>query len=441
MQFFAFQEFLKTKMHNFLGASFRSFSARIIGALIALVASFTITSRLTIDESGLFFLGLGFAIFFSHILKFGLDTFVLKKCAIFLSESRYGDFLALLLASTFICVAGSLLFYLLSYVMEWMGIYEYTRYLILAIPAAIAMALLGIIAHSLHATGFVFIATVTNIALNYAIFSLCVWWLNPADAVEALKYFIACCLLALTIQIIISVFIFARSGIQIAALHKAGLPPVDYREVYQTTVPLWLVVISQQFNQWGAQFVSSVYVEEADLALLAIAMRLAMIVPMIMTSVNLVVSPRFASLFHKGEIKEIEAVLKKSLKLLAVASLVVFIVIILFGDNLLRIFGDQYVEAKLLLTILVCGHLFNALTGPVGRLLMMSGYEKDIRNSSIVVAILGIALAFVLVSWYGVYGAAVATAVTVAVQNVFLAYLVNSRLKISLLKIYSNILR
>ena len=139
--------------------------------------------------------------------------------------------------------------------------------------------------------------------------------------------------------------------------------------------------------------------------------------------------------------KEIEAVLKKSLKLLAVASLVVFIVIILFGDNLLRIFGDQYVEAKLLLTILVCGHLFNALTGPVGRLLMMSGYEKDIRNSSIVVAILGIALAFVLVSWYGVYGAAVATAVTVAVQNVFLAYLVNSRLKISLLKIYSNILR
>lgn len=427
-------------MQNFLGASFRSFAGRILGALTALVASFTITSTLSIDESGLFFLGLGFAIFFSHILKFGLDTFVLKKCAIFLSESRHSDFLALVLTSTVISIAGSFLFYLMSYMVEWAGVYEYARYLVLAIPAAVCMALMGIIAHSLHATGFVFIATVTNIALNYILFSLCVWFLNPSDAVEALKYFVACCLLALLIQIAITVLLFARSGFKLLALHKAGLPRIDYRETYQTTIPLWLVVISQQFNQWGAQFVSSIYVEEADLALLAIAMRLAMIVPMIMTSVNLVVSPRFASLFHQGEIKEIEVVLKKSLKLLAVASLFVFITIIFFGDDLLRIFGSEYAEARILLTILVSGHLVNALTGPVGRLLMMSGYEKDIRNSSIVVAILGIALAFILVSWYGVYGAALATAITVATQNIYLAYLVNDRLQISILKIYKNIL-
>ena len=430
----------ETKMQNFLGASFRSFSGRIIGAFSALVASFSITSSLTIDESGLFFLGLGFAIFCSHILKFGLDTYVLKKCAIFLSESMRGDFLALLLSSFLICIAGSLLFYLLSHIVQWLAVYEYSRYVVLAVPAAIAMALLGILAHSLHATGFVFIATVTNIALNYILFSVCIWLLNPTDAVEALKYFVASCVLALIIQVVISVLLFLRTGFVLPELFSSGLPRADYDEMYRTAVPLWLVVISQQLNMWGAQFVSSVYVEKADLALLAIAMRLAMVVPMIMTSVNLVVSPQFASLYHRGEIDKIREVLQKSLTLLGIVSLLVFATVLLFGDDLLRIFGSQYVEARVLLTILVCGQLFNAMTGPCGRLLMMSGYEKDIRNSSIVVAVLGLCLAFVLVRFYGIYGAALATAVTVATQNLYLAYLVNSRLKISLVKIYSNIL-
>jgi len=94
-------------MQGFLGASFRSFSGRIIGAFSALVASFAVTSSLSITESGLFFLSLGFAIFFSHFLKFGLDTYVLKACSIFLSESKHSDFLSLVLASSLICISLS----------------------------------------------------------------------------------------------------------------------------------------------------------------------------------------------------------------------------------------------------------------------------------------------------------------------------------------------
>ena len=377
-------------MQGFLGASFRSFSGRIIGAFSALVASFAVTSSLSITESGLFFLSLGFAIFFSHFLKFGLDTYVLKACSIFLSESKHSDFLSLVLASSLICISASLLFYFLAFVAQWLGVYEYTRYLVLVFPAAIAMALTGIIAHALHAIGFVFIGTITSICLNYVFFSLCVWLLNPVDAVETVFYFTYSCLVALLIQLIVSAFLFNRSNIHVFTLHKSKLPRPHYQEIHQTTVPLWIIVISQQLNQWGAQFISSVHVEEADLALLSIAMRIALIVPMILLSVNLVVSPQFASLYKQGEIKKIEDVIKTSIKLLAAVSLAVFILVIVFGDDLLRIFGSQYVEARLLLTILVCGQLVNALTGPCGRLLMMSGFEKDFRNSSIVVTILGL---------------------------------------------------
>ena len=148
--------------------------------------------------------------------------------------------------------------------------------------------------------------------------------------------------------------------------------------------------------------------------------------------------PRFAAHFHRGEIDKTEEVLAESPKLLAAVSSVVFLVIVLFGRDVLDVFGEQYVAAAGLLSILVCGQLINSLTGPCGKLLMMSGFEKDVRNSSIVVAGLALPLGFYLTATYGVPGAAISTALTMSTQNIALAWLVNRRLSMNLLRIYSR---
>lgn len=428
-------------MQGFLGASFRSFVGRTVGAASALVASFAITSTLEISESGLFFLSLGFALFLSHILKFGLDTFTLKKCSIFLSESKFEDFLSMLLAGIVVSIAGSVLFYTVGRLIEWADIYEYANYLVLAFPAGVAMALMSVVAHSLHAMGFVFTGTVTNISLNYVLFSLCVWVLEPSSAVHAINYFATSCMLALSIQMIVAATVFWRDGVLVGHPNLSLLSKVDFREIYVTTLPLWIVVCCQQLNLWAAQFISSVYVEQGEIALLAIAMRVTLVVPMLLTSVNLVVSPQFASLFHKGEIRQLETVLERSLKLLAIVSLATGLFVAVFGASILSIFGPEYADAHYLLIILVCGQLVNSLAGPSGMLLMMSGFEKDIRNSSIVVTFFGLFLAFILTRFFGIYGAAIATALTIAAQNIFFVFLVKLRVNISIPAVYRNILR
>jgi len=425
-------------MGGFLGAAIRSFAGRILGAISALIAAYSVTNNLSVSESGLFFLSLGFAIFFSHLLRFGLDNFVLKKCAIYLSDCSYKDFLSIVSVSALICVGGSALIYLLLQASGWIVNYEYMPYLLLVFPAAIAAALLGIVAHSLHAAGFVFTGSVTNLSLHYLIFTVFIWVLDPADAREVIVLFTYTCFLALLIQILTAMLVYILAGIRFSQWQGVDIPSVDYREIYSTTLPLWLVVISQQLNQWGAQFISSVYVDEAELALLAISMRLALLVPMVLTAVNMVVSPRFAALHHQGEKQKTEEVLAKSIKLLAAVSSAVFLTMVLFGDMVLGIFGDQYVQASTLLTILVCGQLVNAMTGPSGKLLMMSGFERDVRNSSLIVAAVGIILALVLTANYGVYGAAIATALTIATQNIAFAWLVRHRLQIDLIRIYTG---
>ncbi len=425
-------------MRGFLGAAFRSFSGRILGAISALIAAYSVTTNLSVSDSGLFFLSLGFAIFFSHLLRFGLDNFVLKKCAIYLSELDYREFLSIVAVSAVACVLGSLLIYSILYVSGWVVTYEYMNYLLMVYPAGIAIALLGIIAHSLHASGFVFTGAVTNTSLHYIIFSIFVWILAPSGAADVIGLFIIACFCSLFVQIVVALFLYTFKGIAFSTWKEVKFGDTDFQEIYRTSLPLWMVVIAQQLNQWGAQFISSVYVSKEELALLAIAMRIAMLVPMVLTAINMVVSPKFAAHHHKGEIEETEEVLAKSLKLLAVVSLVVFLVMVLFGGKVLGIFGEQYSAAGGLLTILVCGQLVNALTGPCGKLLMMSGFEKDIRNFSMVVAAFGVALALFLTAQYGVYGAAIATAVTIAIQNIAFAFLVKYRLQISLLRIYSK---
>ena len=425
-------------MLGFLGAAIRSFAGRILGAFSALIAAYSVTTNLSVSDSGIFFLSLGFAIFFSHLLRFGLDNFVLKKCAIYLNDTSYRDVLSIVSVSVLVCITGSALIFVLLYASKWVVTYEYMTYLLLAFPAAISVALLGIIAHSLHASGYVFTGAVTNTSLHYLVFSFFVWFFNPTNAVEVIQYFSIACYSALLVQIAIALFIYTLSGINFSEWKSVRIQSVDYQEIYRTTVPLWMVVIAQQLNQWGGQFISSVHVAEEELALLAIAMRIALLVPMILTAVNMVVSPRFAALYHKGEIEETENVLARSLKLLAVVSLCIFLVMFFFGENVLAVFGNQYVAAGGLLSILVCGQLVNALTGPSGKLLMMSGFERDVRNSSIVVAAFGLAVALYLTSKYGVYGAAISTALTIATQNIAFAWLVKHRLNLNLIRIYSN---
>ena len=69
---------------------------------------------------------------------------------------------------------------------------------------------------------------------------------------------------------------------------------------------------------------------------------------------------------------------------------------------------------------------------------MMSGFEKDVRSSSLFVAALGLVLALYLTASHGVYGAALSTALTISAQNIAFAFLVKFRLRINLLRVYTS---
>ncbi|OEU69195.1 MAG: hypothetical protein BA863_00145 [Desulfovibrio sp. S3730MH75] len=96
----------------------------------------------------------------------------------------------------------------------------------------------------------------------------------------------------------------------------------------------------------------------------------------------------------------------------------------------MAIFGKQFAAGGLVLSILAVGQFVNVITGSVGFVLMMCGYERLLRNNIALCAFINLALNYLLIPSLGAIGAAIATATTLILQNLIAAGLVWWRLGI-----------
>lgn len=95
-----------------------------------------------------------------------------------------------------------------------------------------------------------------------------------------------------------------------------------------------------------------------------------------------------------------------------------FLVILVAGGFLLRLFGEGFDTMTPALIILAAGFLINTLAGPTGPLLEMSGHEHAYLKTLLIANIFGfIALPFAIF-WLGAIGAALCTAAIAASWNI-----------------------
>ncbi|MEN9568674.1 MAG: hypothetical protein RLZZ69_3870, partial [Cyanobacteriota bacterium] len=76
-------------------------------------------------------------------------------------------------------------------------------------------------------------------------------------------------------------------------------------------------------------------------------------------STNSVLGPTIASLYSEGKVKQLEKILHKSVMLEFGVSLAIGIIIICFGNPILRIFGAEFTPGYMALSILIVGQIFN----------------------------------------------------------------------------------
>lgn len=207
----------------------------------------------------------------------------------------------------------------------------------------------------------------------------------------------------------------------------------DTRLLLRTSLPLLWVASMHLVLNWTDILVLGVWTDSGTVGVYGAAIRIAALTAIILDAVNSVTAPRFAALYAQHDHKGLERLAQRSAGWTLLAALPVILFLLLFPGWILRFFGADFVGGALLLRILVLGQLVNVAMGSVGYLLMMTGYERLMRNNIIFSALVNLLGNLALVPAFGAIGAAVSTACSLALMNLISFTLVNKKLEINTL--------
>ncbi len=156
----------------------------------------------------------------------------------------------------------------------------------------------------------------------------------------------------------------------------------------------------------------------------------AHLINFILGSVNAVLAPNIASLYADGKTKQLQRVITKSARVVLLISLPITAAMIAFGYWYLLLFGQDFTQGTLALTILCVGQMVHASAGSVALILNMTGNERFTFISSLAGTGLNVVLNAVLIPRWGIEGAALATTSTTILVNLMNTLWVRQKLGI-----------
>jgi O-antigen/teichoic acid export membrane protein len=166
-------------------------------------------------------------------------------------------------------------------------------------------------------------------------------------------------------------------------------------------------------------------------ALFTVAQRIAILARMGNSAVEAIIGPQLARLGRSGvgAREEMQEIVDRGIRLSTFFTGSACVALIIGSDFVLKVFGSEYADARSMLWVLLIGMILNALTGPTGYLVSMTGSEGIFGSVMVIHAIAGGALAWlVAVVFDSALGVAIVTAATTVSWNLVFVVIAGKRL-------------
>ena len=169
--------------------------------------------------------------------------------------------------------------------------------------------------------------------------------------------------------------------------------------------------------EWTDKIMLGIFGSSTDVGIYAVSAKIASVTILSLFAINSIVAPKFSEFYTKNKLDKLFETVKYANKLILLTSLPIAIIIFLFPEQILNIFGSEFASGKLALLILTIGFLFNALSGSVGYLLQMTDNQKTYQTIILISALLNVILNWFLIPRFGVNGAAFASMISMIFWN------------------------
>ena len=149
-----------------------------------------------------------------------------------------------------------------------------------------------------------------------------------------------------------------------------------------------------------------------------IAIKISLIIGIVLASINTLIAPNISSLFYENKKEELNTLVRKATSLNFVITLPIIFFVSFFSEFFLEIFGEEYVVAKSALIIILAGQIFNAICGPVGTYLNMTGRQVVYQKVLLIALLLNLVLNLILIPKFGIIGSAASTSISLMFWNI-----------------------
>lgn len=403
--------------------SFVAFLIQGTGAALLLLIEMLVARLLGVAEFGHYALVSAWVYVLGLVGTLGLNHVLLKNVAAYLATEDWAALRGLLrrtflwagTAAGALVVAGLVVLWLLESCCIDAGLFRVTLPGLLALPFVVLSYLRQA---TLRGFGLIGRALLPDFVLRPVVFlgllGAAVWGCAATlDATTVLTLNLAALALAFAVGL------FWQRRARPAPLHDTP-PTYRDREWLALALPMFLIVGLNLISSRIDVILLGLLSTSENVGAYAAASRIADVIVFGLASANAIAAPLIAGLHAAGKREELQTLVKSAARGILAFTLPLALGVLVFGREILALFGDGFAAGYPVLAILVAGQLVNALAGPVGFLMTMTGAHRAAVKIVASSALLNLVLNAVLIPLFGMLGAAVATAISTATWNLLM---------------------
>jgi O-antigen/teichoic acid export membrane protein len=220
--------------------------------------------------------------------------------------------------------------------------------------------------------------------------------------------------LAVAVTTVMLVY-YLNKEVPLKSLFKPARP--DIKEMLSFSMPVYLSGLLQTFRSNFQIMLLGSLSNVTSVGIFAVASQVGMVGGLFQGSVIAATKPILAELYDQNDREQMGRLYQTATKWMFTLNFPIFLVMVLFPEPLMSIFGKSFVGGAAALTFLAWAKLIDISTGMCGAVLDMSGYAKLKLIHSIIQLVISLALNFLLIPQWGILGAAAAALVIVAIIN------------------------